>query len=472
MMNACPASERFPARTAAAIFASALAIRWIYALILYHYMGNEGLMGLDSTTYVLNAEAFAHSIQTGTVSGTQWLGTFPYTMPLYQWLTTLPFLIFGKSGAIAYVLIQGVFDSGTCVLVHLIAGFIDRRIAFWSSVAAIFNPTQIVLSALIYNDTIFTFCVALTFYGICRWLSKSSWSNALLVGCALGAAALIRVSIAPWAVGAVGLLGVFALLKASMKGDLLKLTSIALIFGVSLGVIALRNASQYGSYSLSPQAGDYLAFYIYPLAKEAQDRTPFFVSLNEIIKRTNERFGPLSTNPFEQSARNVEIGREALHNEIQFSSLVKAWTSGVFINLASPAHLLSPPVAQLPREGFYATKGNSFIEKVANFAFSSGSTTYGLLLMVGAAGLFCFRVIQCYGIFAILRHRIDLAILLLAASWLAYLLFINGPIASPKYRLPLEPFFDIMMGAGLMTIKNRWCPRKPGDAQLRNELAT
>ena len=470
-MNAYPASERFPARTVATIFASALAIRWIYALVLYHTMANDGLMGVDSTTFVANAEAFSHSIQTGTVSGTQWLGTFPYTMPLYQWLTTLPFLVFGKSGAIAYVLIQGAFDSCTCVLVHLIARSIDRRIAFWSGVVAVVNPTQIVLSSLIYNDTIFTFFVALAFFWISRWRSKSNWPNALLIGCALGAAALIRVSIAPWAVGAIGLLGVFALLKASLKSDLLKLTSIGLIFGMSLGVIAARNSSQYGTYSLSPQGGDYLAFYIFPLAKEAQDRTPFAVSLEAIMQRTTERFGPPSTNPFEQSTRYQAIGREALHNEINFSSLVKSWAFGILINLASPAYLLSPPVAHLAREGFYGTAGNSFAEKVFNFVFRSGNNTYTWLLIVGTTGLFCFRIIQCLGIYTLMRSRFDLQVVLLAVSWIVYLLLLNGPIASPKYRLPLEPMFNIMMGAGLMAILDRRRLNKSGDQQRRNGLA-
>ena len=470
MISARPASECFPVKTAARIFASALAIRWIYALTLYHFMANDGLMGLDSTTYVANAEAFAQSIQAGTVSGTHWLGSFAYTMPLYQWLTTLPFLIFGNNGAIAYVLIQGAFDSGTCVLVFAIAKSIDTRIAFWSSVAAVFNPTQIVLSALIYNDTVFTFFVALTFYGISRWRSKVSWPNALLIGCALGGAVSIRISIVPWAIGAVGLLGILALGETLRKSDVVKLICVAAIFCAALSVIAVRNVSQYGTYSLTPQGGDYLAFYVFPLAKEAQDRTPFAVSLEAMMRRTAERFGPPAKNPFEQSARYQEIGREALHSEIQFSSLVKSWAFGILINLTSPAHLLSPPVAHLPREGFYGTAGNSFTEKVFNFVFSSGNKTYSWLLIVGAAGLFCFRVIQCFGVYALLRNRIDLVIILLAASWLVYLLLLNGPIASPKYRLPLEPLFDIMTGAGLMTIANRWRLHKSGGPQLRTGL--
>src|SRR5271163_2447529 len=92
-----PADGESKSRRASAsalrIFLAALAVRWIYALWLYTFMGDAGLEGVDSTTYAAHARSFAEALGTGSLHGSQWLGVDPYMMPLFQWLTTLPFLV-------------------------------------------------------------------------------------------------------------------------------------------------------------------------------------------------------------------------------------------------------------------------------------------------------------------------------------------------------------------------------------------
>jgi hypothetical protein len=195
-----------------------------------------------------------------------------------------------------------------------------------------------------------------------------------------------------------------------------------------------------------------LALWIVPLAKEAQDRTPYMTSLENMNERTTERFGPPSSDPFEQSRRYQQIGWEVLRDEIRLTSLAKSWASGIFINLASPAHLLSPAVLQLPHSGFYGTPGGSFAEKVFNYVFRSGNATYSWLLIFGSFGLALVRAVQFLGVCALAGQRLYGQIIF-ASSWIVFLLLLNGPIASPKYRLPLEPLFNIMTGAGILSIQ-------------------
>ena len=442
------------------IFFTALMVRWIYALLLYAFMGDDGLKGIDSITYAAHARLFAEAIQAGSIHGSLWLGNDPYMMPLFQWLTTLPFLLFGYAGAIAYILMQSAFDGGTCVLVYGIAHSLDQRLALPSAIIAIFNPTQIVLSGLIYTDTPFTFFVALSFFCAVCWVRVPAWRNAIWLGCALGCAALIRVSIAPWGFCAIGLLVTFALWRRMPFRQFSNLSIAAVILCLSLGTIAVRSFSQYGTFALTPQGGDYLALWIVPLAKEAQDRTPYTTSLESIIGRTTQRFGPPSSNPFEQSRRYQQIGREVLRDEIRPTSLAASWASGIFINLASPAVLLSPPVSQLPRTGFYGTPGDSFVEKVFNYAFRSGNPTYSWLLILSSFGLAIIRAVQFLGAWALAGRRRYWPKIIFASSWIAFLLLLNGPIASPKYRLPLEPLFNIMTAAGILSLQD-WRKRRP-----------
>ena len=452
--------SRLPLTTVLRVFFAALTVRWIYALLLYAFMGDDGLEGVDSTTYAAHAQLFAEAVRAGSIHGSHWLGNDPYMMPLFQWLTTLPFLLFGSAGTIAYILIQSALDSGTCVLVHGIARSLDQRLALPSAIVAILNPTQIVLSGLIYTDTPFTFFVALAFFCAVCWVRMPTWRHAIWLGCALGCAALIRVSVAPWGFCAIGLLVASALWRQMPFRKFANLSIAAVILCLGLGIIAVRNFNQYGTFALTPQGGDYLALWIVPLAKEAQDRTPYTTSLEHMIERTNQRFGPPSSNPFEQSGRYQQIGREALSDEIRLASLAKSWVSGIFINLASPAALLSPPVLQLPHSGFYGTPGSSFSEKVFNYVFRSGNFTYSWLLILGSLGLAAIRAVQFIGAWVLARQRYWPKIIF-ASSWIAFLLLVNGPIASPKYRLPLEPLFNIMTGAGILAIQNFRRTRRP-----------
>jgi 4-amino-4-deoxy-L-arabinose transferase-like glycosyltransferase len=445
---------RLPRATVLRVFFAALVVRWTYALLLYTYMGDDGLKGSDSIFYVGYAQFFADAIRAGSIHGWQWLGDAPFTMPLYQWLTTLPFLFFGNAGAITYILLQGAFDSGTCVLVYGIARSFDQRLAIPSAIVAILNPTQIVMSGLVYTDTPFTFFVALLFfYSIC-WVRAPTWRNAILLGCALGCAALIRILIALWGFCAMGLLVAFALWRRKSFRQFSNLAIAAAILCLTLGTIAVRNLNEYGAFALTSQGGDYLARWIVPLAKEVQDRTPYATSVEDIIGRTTRRFGPPSSNPFEQSRRYQQVALEALRDEIRLTSLAASWASGIFINLSSPALLLSPPVSQLPRTGFYGTPGDSFVEKVFNYAFRSGNATYSWLLILGSLGLVIVRSVQLLGAWALARQRRFWPKIMFGSSWIVFLLLLNGPIASPKYRLPLEPLLNIMTGAGILSIQD------------------
>jgi hypothetical protein len=96
----------------------------------------------------------------------------------------------------------------------------------------------------------------------------------MFLGCSLGCAALVRVSIAPWAFGATAMLAMYSLWLRRPLWQASALIVTAVILGASLATIAIRSFDQYGTFALTPQGGDYLAIYIVPLAKEAQDRTP------------------------------------------------------------------------------------------------------------------------------------------------------------------------------------------------------
>ncbi len=437
------------------IFLTALAIRWTYALIMFALMGDAGLQGVDSITYLINAHGFANQISSGSLSGLQWLGPVGYAMPLFQWLLGLCDLLFGSWTPLAYVLMQGLFDAGTCLLVFGIAQILSEAYAVPAAVAAAFNPTQIVLSGFVYSDTPFLFFTALFLFAAVRWLRTLTWQWAALIGFALGAAALTRALVAPFAlILLLFLLAVSAMGKKISYRLVAQLVGSAAIFSLCIAPTLWRNVNQFGAWSLTPQSGMHLALWVVPLVIEAHDGTPWARSYDDIQRRVNERYPVPTADLFEHSRRFGIIAREEL-TKLGIGAITKAWLTGTAINLVSPAIILSPPVSHLPRTGFYETPGTSPIDKIMNFVFHSNNSIYAWILLSGIIGVIAARAIQFIGVAEMLQAGCPLPVLCLFGLWIAYVLVINGPVASPKYRLPIEPPLMVLTGAGLYRLLQR-----------------
>ena len=104
-----------------AIFFGAFAIRWIYDFALFATMGPAGVTGPDSRGYLSDGGTLVIGLLQGNLHGWAWLGPDPGVMPLYPWIAMLNFAFAGKLAPLTIVLVQGIIDSGTCLLVYRIA---------------------------------------------------------------------------------------------------------------------------------------------------------------------------------------------------------------------------------------------------------------------------------------------------------------------------------------------------------------
>lgn len=439
----------------AKIFLAALVVRWGYALAIYSIMGDAGLMGPDSVAFYTILKNYAGAVVRGEVHDWSWIGPDVQLMPLYTWFLTSSILVGGTFGSILYVLVQGLFDAGTCVLVYLLAAALHERYALPAAIFAIINPTQIVVSGLIYHDTPFVFFAALFLLASILWLRRPSWTLAFIIGTALGCGALFRILVGLWLPVHFGLLLAGALMLGNLRWRTIgQIVSAAVIACLLISPVFLRNGLKYGAWTLTAQGGTHLAIWVAPLVREAKDGTLWQQGAADILRRAGERFGPTPANPFEASRQLEIVGREALR-ELGVFAVAKAWLNGIAINLDSPAVVLSPPVAALPRTGFYGTPGTTFPEKVFNFLFRSDNARYAQWLLAGIVGLVAVRLVQLIGLWTAWRDGADRIGLALLAVWVCYILAINGPVGSPKYRLPIEPPLMILAGAG-------WCGLRAG----------
>ncbi len=65
------------------------------------------------------------------------------------------------------------------------------------------------------------------------------------------------------------------------------------------------------------------------------------------------------------------------------------------------------------------------------------------------------RMIQIIGVVALLGDSGQISVLCLFGLWIAYVLAVDGPMATPKYRLPIEPALMVLTGAGLSVLLRR-----------------
>ncbi len=330
----------------------------------------------------------------------------------------------------------------------MLAAGLNPRWAIPAGVAAAINPTQIVVAGLLYTDTMFLLFTALFLLASVRWLARPTFAAAIALGVGLGGALFTRVLIAPYAIALIAfLLLASALTRKLRRVELAQMCVAGGIFAVCLGSLLVNNAVRFGSWSLSAQTGVHMAFWVVPLVEEAHDGTPWKQSYDALWQKARKEFGPEPDDLFERSRQYRKLAGEELA-KFKFADFAKAWLNGAIVNIGSPGIILSPPISALPRTGFYGTQATSFADKVKSFVFSATNPIYAWFLIAGLVGVAAVRLIELVGVVQLIKLRIPLAVVGVLLSWCIYILLVNGPVGSPKYRLPMEPVFVVLTAAG------------------------
>jgi hypothetical protein len=430
-------------RQALALFALALAVRGVYLFAIYD--GPESLTHVDSAMWLRLAEDPAN-----------WLGSNE-RMPFYPLYLGIVGHLFGF-GPIYAVIGQVIADAAACVLVArsaaTLAGPRFASAGWIGGLAAAFNPTQVIMASVVLGDSLFFFFVAGAIAASLRWLGDMRAGTAAALALWAGGAFLNRAFILPLLVMLPFAMAACLAFAGRGAGPALHQAGIVgLICGLCVAWPIQRNLSEFGVPAITSQTGYHLAFWIVPLVKEAKDGTPVAQTQSEIAAGFWDGVAPTGIGgPFAISNRWSAIARERMA-DLGAAAFAKAWLVGAAINVASPAVLMSPPLMKLPRTGFYATRGATLADKVGSFLWSNDNALYARWMVVGAAVELPFKLLACLGLLAGLAGGRTRYATLALAGWIAFVLFVNGPVASPKYRLPLEPVFSIFIALAVVRLR-------------------
>ena len=394
-------------------------------------------------------------------------------MPLYPLLLGGIRHIFGDDPRMVAIL-QAVIDAGTCALIAALGALISPLVGLIAGILAALSVTLIVFSTQILTETASLFFFTLMLLAGARFLRHPTNALAIIAGLAGGIAAATRPAVAPLLAAAVPLVLVIALMQR--RGFAAALAA-ALLFAVGaatpIAPVLLRNVIHYGSFSLTTQTGHHLADWIVPLVTERADGTPYQKTVDRMEALYAQRAQTTlcaprklecsaehdlngQTNPFQRAAVKSEVAREAMAR-LPLSAYAKAWLEGMVVNLASPALLIDPRVRALPKPSFYNTPGASLWEKTRAYLFDDPAA-YQVLLIVGLVAMLPILMLEAAG-FVMLARTLPWAAVF-AGGVLAYFLVLNGPVATPKYRLPMEPVLIVLAAIPLARLAERVLPRR------------
>jgi hypothetical protein len=377
-------------------------------------------------------------------------------MPLY------PLLLASVQGTLgdvprAVALIQAVIDAGTCVLIAALGALVSPSIGLISGILAALSLSLVIFSSQLLTDTLFLFWFALMLLVGARFLMHPTSGLAVLVGLAGGLSLATRPAVGLLLVAAIPVVFVASLVH---RRGLVPALAAAMLFTIGAAMpiapVLARNVIHYGSFALTSQTGDHLAFWIVPLVTQRADGTPYQATVDrtEALYRKRMAQGGASaeTNPFRLAAIKTELAREEM-SRLPLSAYVKAWLEGMVVNLGAPALLDDPRVRALPKPSFYNTPGASLWQRAYTYLFDDPGR-FQVLLAAGLVAMLPFLVLELIG-FVMLARTLPWAALF-AAGVVGYFLLVNGPVAAPKYRLPMEPVLIVLAAIPLARLVSRF----------------
>jgi hypothetical protein len=433
-------------------------LKTVFVLALLVRLINVALLrGNDSFFAETDARGYWDLGASLTEPATFWTNLSAITdrMPLF------PLLVAGVQSTLgdaprAVALLHSVIDAGTCTLIAALGALISPLVGLIAGILAALSVTLIVTSSQVLTDPLFLFFFTSMLLAGARFLQRPTIGLAGLAGLAGGLSFATRHAVGVLLVAAVPLVFVIAVVQ---RRGLRPALAAALLFAIAAAApvapVLMRNVVQYGAFSLTSQTGDHLAFWVVPLVTQRADGTPYQASVERMEARYRQRVverGPGSAaDPFRRSAILAELAREEMAR-LPLAAYVKAWLEGMVVNLAAPALLSDPRVRALPKPSFYGTPGASLWERARHYLFDDPGA-YQLLLVIGVIGMLPFMALEAIGLFMLARTLPWAAVF--AGGVLAYFLLLSGPVAAPKYRVPMEPVLIVLAALPLARLAQR-----------------
>lgn len=419
------------------IFLFALAVRLAHTAWLLH--DGVPLLAEDANYYWSLGEAIlAHG---GHFMHDAGIGAIPESerMPLYPYLLAG---IRGLGGGLGSALcVNAILDSVTCTVIAAIAGKWSPRAGLISGILAALSPSLIIHAGMILTESLFMLPLSIALYGCVAYLADPGPRPAVLTGLSLGIATLARAVTLPMIFVLTAVAPLIALIRnRGKKSAVLSACAIAFCALAILSPLSVRNMVVLGSPALNSQSGNHLTLWILPLLLQQETGRPFGEITSEINKVIDRDFAARGyddpkTNLMTRSEAMSDIGW-AMLKDISLQTWITSIGKASIVNLGAPAVILHPSIRALSNTSFYETAGSGLVDRIIRF-LSHADPRFVTAIVVGCIGSVVMSALSLAGLVLLFRAHPWAATF--AVLYILYFSLLNGPVLSPKYRLPMEP---------------------------------
>ena len=242
------------------------------------------------------------------------------------------------------------------------------------------------------------------------------------------------------------------------------LAAIPVVIMIAFAVPRLAdNHARLGHAVLTTQSGAHLLKWVYPCLKTpwscASHGDDWAANKPLVDARLTELPPEDAANPAIRNEVFQSVAVERI-SELGVVQIAVGATVGAFKNVIQTGFYETLTQFRQPATFFSAMTGNNLAEKVGNFLTTNSTNIFMMLWVVAQVGLMLSRVVQLVGLGAGLTNPLIRPFTIVLIMTIVYFLAVNGPIGNPKYRIPAEPGFFILLSMGFYSLLDWWRARQ------------
>lgn len=437
-------TPRFQTGLLIAALVLAVALRLLYQSGMLSFGGSFD-NGSDSGKYIEAAQYLRTT------------GLWPVTdrLPFYILFIAGIFKAVGAESLRAVVTVQAFLDGLSVLGIALAAKALSPRLVLAAAFIAAVIPNFIVHASYILQENLFLLFFS---WGLCAllWSLRGKRQVPLLAiaGVMFGLTLWTRITLSYFPVFLIPAVAIA--LRLDLRLSWARCAALSVITAAIMLAIAspllIHNYLVYGHADLSSQPGDHLLNWIYACLASpwpCSNRLAVLTELRPIVADYVRSGGGAGPNPFDISAFEKKLAVERI---LQLPLWQIAWgvTWGSFRNLFQTGFYAVLGQFNQPATFLSAMHGETFLDRVAAFFTTNRTNMFMILWVTAQVTIVLTRFVQAMGAIIGLRRPDFRGATILLLMTITYVLILNGPFADPKYRIPCEPAFIILLALGLI----------------------
>ncbi len=400
-----------------------------------------------------------YEISQGILSGNGFTGfpNYPFSPnplrpPLWPYMIAFIVWIFGSYWAVAIVEI--LIGSLIPVLGFIITKkiFKNSKIALGTGILMALEPYSVLLSSLLYSETIFTFLFLIFVYFLIRYFENQTDRNLIWMVVFMSLATLAKVTIQYIPIVLASVIA-FVSYKESKK---IKWKDIIIVLGIFLLFIwpwLYRNYIEFGKVGMSAQPAFNLYVYLVPTVLSIDNQTSFADEHKKFVKRGNfdeNNINLANGEYYTKIATAILLDHKFALIKSGMTTLVTFFTHDGLVTILQNAHITLLGSGKPALSMLFADPINFIKYIISNLGGFGLLIIIMRLMWIAITGLFFF------GIYRYLKwNRLNPGtfMVLFLVTYFALTTAINGLGVNARFKIPILVFIFSFALYGLFTKK-------------------